>query len=462
VARASSKSSGRTGNPRRKTAQPDSGTASETRQTADTAGITNDSVGFDPATSAQDSTPPQNLTAPETGMEPPVDSTDDTNTDHDTVQPVTDTPTQDREPADVVDAPPSPGPARDAAPAARRGGFVPLVLGGVLAAGIGYGVAYMGWLPTNTAPQAPTTATLTEAMAPLQDQISALVAAMPETAEPVDLSPVMEQIMALSTRIDAANDGITALSARITALENQPLGADASEADPTATATASVAAAEAETAAMEATLEAERAAQAARETELQVAAEAAAMEAEAARAALAEIEAEAAADAATQDAQVALGQLQAAMATGTPFADPLARISAVTDAPEALIVVAETGLPTRGALQDRFPALARAALPVALQETAGEGMGDRLGAFVMGQIGGRSVAPRDGDDPDAVLSRVEAAVRAGDLAMALTEIAALPDGARAVLAPWVADVEARAAAEAGLAALTAALADSGN
>jgi hypothetical protein len=46
--------------------------------------------------------------------------------------------------------------------------------------------------------------------------------------------------------------------------------------------------------------------------------------------------------------------------------------------------------------------------------------------------------------------------------MALTEIAALPDGARAVLAPWVADVEARAAAEAGLAALTAALADSGN
>ena len=44
-----------------------------------------------------------------------------------------------------------------------------------------------------------------------------------------------------------------------------------------------------------------------------------------------------------------------------------------------------------------------------------------------------------------------------NLAAALAEIAALPDGAKAILAPWVADVEARAAAEAGLAALTAAL-----
>ena len=74
------------------------------------------------------------------------------------------------------------------------------------------------------------------------------------------------------------------------------------------------------------------------------------------------------------------------------------------------------------------------------------------------QIGGRAVAPRDGDDPDAVLSRVGAAVAGGDLEAALAEIAALPQGARDVLAPWVADVEARRAAEAGLAALTAALA----
>jgi hypothetical protein len=54
-----------------------------------------------------------------------------------------------------------------------------------------------------------------------------------------------------------------------------------------------------------------------------------------------------------------------------------------------------------------------------------------------------------------VLSRIEAAVRSGDLPAALTEIAALPEGAQAVLAPWVADVEARAAAVEGLGSLTA-------
>ena len=70
--------------------------------------------------------------------------------------------------------------------------------------------------------------------------------------------------------------------------------------------------------------------------------------------------------------------------------------------------------------------LAREALPLALQETAGDGMGDRLGAFGMGQIGGRSVEPR------------EAAVRSGDLQVALTEITALPEGAQGVLAPWAA------------------------
>ena len=40
-------------------------------------------------------------------------------------------------------------------------------------------------------------------------------------------------------------------------------------------------------------------------------------------------------------------------------------------------------------------------------------------------------------------------MRSGDLPAALSEITALPEGAQAVLAPWVADVEARAAAERG-------------
>ena len=61
-------------------------------------------------------------------------------------------------------------------------------------------------------------------------------------------------------------------------------------------------------------------------------------------------------------------------------------------------------------------------------ETAEDGVMGGLGAFLQNQLGGRSVVPREGDDPDAVLSRVGAAVEAGDLSTALTEIESLPEG----------------------------------
>jgi hypothetical protein len=65
--------------------------------------------------------------------------------------------------------------------------------------------------------------------------------------------------------------------------------------------------------------------------------------------------------------------LRLAIARGEPFADPLAAVAAVADVPEALSAAAETGVPSLEQIQDAFPAAARAALPVALRETAGDG-----------------------------------------------------------------------------------------
>jgi len=75
----------------------------------------------------------------------------------------------------------------------------------------------------------------------------------------------------------------------------------------------------------------------------------------------------------------------------------------------------------------------------------------------LGQIGGRSVEPREGDDPDAILSRTEAAVTSGDLGAVLAEVSALPEGAQATMADWVAMVETRVAADAAMAELAATL-----
>ena len=64
----------------------------------------------------------------------------------------------------------------------------------------------------------------------------------------------------------------------------------------------------------------------------------------------------------------------------------------------------------------------------------------------------RSLLPREGDDPDAVLSRIEAAVGEGRLSDALAEIELLPDVAKDKLSDWAAQAtrrnEAVAAAEA--------------
>ncbi len=60
------------------------------------------------------------------------------------------------------------------------------------------------------------------------------------------------------------------------------------------------------------------------------------------------------------------------------------------------------------------------------------------------------MAPREGDDPDAVLSRAEAAVRDGRVADALTEIETLPAPVQDAMADWLASARARAATEAAV------------
>ena len=73
-----------------------------------------------------------------------------------------------------------------------------------------------------------------------------------------------------------------------------------------------------------------------------------------------------------------------------------------------------------------------------------------MGGFLRRQLGARSVIPREGSDPDAVLSRAEAAVRDGRVADALREIDALPQGAKDAMQSWSADAKVRADAEAAV------------
>ena len=60
-----------------------------------------------------------------------------------------------------------------------------------------------------------------------------------------------------------------------------------------------------------------------------------------------------------------------------------------------------------------------------------------LAGYLQRQLGARSVTPREGDDADAVLSRVESAVQNGDIPKAMELIATLPEVAQAEMADWL-------------------------
>ncbi|MBS0563563.1 MAG: hypothetical protein JSR87_03510 [Proteobacteria bacterium] len=151
----------------------------------------------------------------------------------------------------------------------------------------------------------------------------------------------------------------------------------------------------------------------------------------------------------------AMASLTAALDSGAALGPGLAQLTkAGVAVPEALAAQAQ-GVPTLAALRAAFPDAARDALAQSLAATAGTGLWARTVAFLRSQSGERSLTPRAGTDPDAVLSRAEAALKMDDLAAALDEIAALPPAGQARMAEWAGLARRRLEAKAAIAALSA-------
>ncbi len=302
----------------------------------------------------------------------------------------------------------------------RRSGFFPLVLGGIIAGAIGFAVASL----TSVAPDNG----MSDQIARQAAKITSLeqeIAAIPAPS-PVDLSGIEAAQSALSADVadlrGQLNDAVAALNTQIANLPQIPVGAA-----PAITA-------------YEAELDSLRA-------QLETMAGTAMAQIEDARAEAAAIEENAATAARTAAGRAALARIQTALESGAPFGAALADLedAIAGPAPDALLAV-QDGVPTLASLQAAFPDVARAALTTARAEGVAGEPSSGIGAFLRNQFEVRSVAPREGADADAILSRAEAAVSAGRLADALAEIAALPEVARAEMSDWLAAAEARASA----------------
>ncbi|MEO1238452.1 MAG: mitofilin family membrane protein [Pseudomonadota bacterium] len=355
---------------------------------------------------------------------------------------------------DIAVAAPEPTPPQPVAQKSRGPGFFPLLLGGIVAGGIGFAAAFFGF-NQQTDPELPQRITgVEEVLDSIVTRLDGFETSLSDLADtvPEEDTETPAAVAALETGIGAVSSDIAALQSTVEGLQNSVTnlslgGGGEGGPDFAAEFQAQMDAFQAEVDRVTSAAEAEVAA--------------ARAEAEATRAA-AVAEAEAAKQAAeTAEAQIAfqagLAEVQVALDTGAPFDAALAALEGL-DIPAELADVAADGVLPLTELQRTFPDAARKALQAADRGPAEDANAlGKVTSFLMSQTNARSLEPREGNSADAVLSRAEAALRSGDLSAALAEIGELGEGPSAALADWLALAQARDAAVSAVSALNQAV-----
>jgi hypothetical protein len=325
----------------------------------------------------------------------------------------------------------------------RGGGFLALLLGGAMAAVIGFAAArYVvpeGWPFPGVAPEEDPLVAVIDAQGKrieaLADRLAVLETDTARDDALADLSAETQRLdEEIAAEFTALAERVDSLADRLDAVERlAPEGSEAAQ--------AAAAAYERELVALREMFEAELA------------------DLEAQQADVGQLEEDAAEAAQAAAGRTALARVVAALDTGQPFDEALAELQRVTEVepPEALAEAGATGVPTLLELQEAFPPAARDALDAAIKAAVEDGSMGRMSAFLRNQLGTRSLEPREGDDPDAILSRAEAALKRGDIEGALSELDAMPEAAASALASWKEMAAARKSALDAGAALARAL-----
>jgi len=308
---------------------------------------------------------------------------------------------------------------------AKRGGFVPLVLGGVIAAGLGFGGAvYFGDQLGIGAKSSDAIAKISEELAAQSDTLKALHdrttqatdAALTASQTAKESAVELEKLRELhDAKLDSLSEAVAGFETRLSDIEKRPLNEGLGA--------AAIAAYEREVEDLK-TLVAEQKAEAM------------------------ELKDRADLSAKTALARSATTRIIAALDSGAAFSGAVVDYRSATGegVAEVLADHAETGVITLVALTEAFPEAARAALAKARSENVDDAQGSKLGNFLKTHLGARSVEAKEGNDTDAILSRAEAALRSGQLAETLAELDALADAPKAVMADWRAQAETRLAA----------------
>ena len=145
------------------------------------------------------------------------------------------------------------------------------------------------------------------------------------------------------------------------------------------------------------------------------------------------------------------GEIADKLAAGAPFGTEVAALQrlGVDPAQLASLQAVARGAPTGSALAESFDAVAPQVLAAASPAESG-GVLDRLLAHIHGLVRVHVLGESAGDDPEAIVSRIGAECRRGDIAGAVAAFDKLPAAARQAAGDWPVKARARQAADAAL------------
>lgn len=325
-------------------------------------------------------------------------------------------------------------------------GFFGVVLGGVVAAVVGFAAArYVvpeGWPFPGVTPEPDPLALAVEAQAAETVALSGRLDEIGESVEALRADTSVEVLQeALNARLAALDADIASMAERLAGFDTRLAAVERLAPEGSAAAQMAAEAYDRELAALREMFEGELARIEASQSDAET------------------LKAQAADAARAAAGRAALARISAALDTGGGFEEALAELTGATGltAPPGLADVAAEGVPTLAALQEAFPPAARVAIESTVRASVEAGEVSRFTAFLQTQLGTRSLEPIEGDDADAVLSRAEAALRSGDIGAALAELENLPEAGRPAFEAWRTMAETRQAALTAGASLAAEL-----
>src|SRR5664280_2257850 len=150
-----------------------------------------------------------------------------------------------------------------------------------------------------------------------------------------------------------------------------------------------------------------------------------------------------------RDRALSAAGLRDAVASGVPFTAELAQAKSLGADDKVLAPLtpfAAPGVPTPPALAQELRALLPAMLKISGAQAPEGGFLERLQANAGKLVRIRPIDAPPGDDPSAVLARIEIDAAKADIPAALADIGKLTDATRAPAQAWVAKAQARQAA----------------